>query len=76
MTREPCHCYQFATGLPDGKRVAIVGGLGDGNSHDGEPWRRHFLLGKMALPSLKFLPLNLVSGLGLPVGNGKMAEAL
>lgn len=25
-------------GLEDGKRVAIVGGLGDGSSHDGVPW--------------------------------------
>ena len=25
-------------GLPDGKRVAVVGGLGDGSSHDGETW--------------------------------------
>ena len=27
--------FHTATGLPDGKRVAVVGGLGDGSSHDG-----------------------------------------
>ncbi|CAJ1417127.1 unnamed protein product [Effrenium voratum] len=27
--------FHTATGLPDGKRMAVVGGLGDGSSHDG-----------------------------------------
>ncbi|CAK9072936.1 unnamed protein product [Durusdinium trenchii] len=32
--------FHTATGLEDGKRVAIVGGLGDGSSHDGV-WTFH-----------------------------------